>query len=262
VDEVFKALADPHRRELLDRLNERNGQTLQQLCAGMEMARQSVTKHLAVLEAAGLVTTVKQGREKLHYLNAAPISDIADRWIGRYHRQRAQALADLKSTLEDHSMPTPEFVYATYINTTPEQLWNALIDPAFTMRYWGTELHSDWKKGAPLYWGTEREDLGQTVLEFEPHTRLSYGWHNYQPSHATFFGWSEQKLAELQKEPISKVTFTLEPVDQAVKLTVVHDGFKEDTEMLRAISGRKPQTGGWVEIISKLKTLMETGETM
>ena len=101
MDEVFKALADPSRRRLLDRLNARNGQTLRELCAGLDMARQSVSKHLAILEAANLVTTVRRGREKLHYLNAAPINDIAERWITRYDRQRVHALADLKQALEE-----------------------------------------------------------------------------------------------------------------------------------------------------------------
>ena len=100
VDEVFKALAHPSRRRLLDRLNDRNGQTLTQLCAGLDMARQSVSKHLDVLEGAALVTTVRRGREKLHYLNAEPINAIADRWINQYHRVRAQSLADLKTALE------------------------------------------------------------------------------------------------------------------------------------------------------------------
>jgi DNA-binding transcriptional ArsR family regulator len=100
VDEVFKALADDSRRMLLDRLNERNGQTLTELCAGLDMARQSVSKHLAVLEAANLVTTVRRGREKLHYLNPEPINAIADRWISRYDRGRVAALADLKTALE------------------------------------------------------------------------------------------------------------------------------------------------------------------
>src|SRR5438067_5521501 len=96
MDEVFRALADPSRRQLLDRLNDRNGQTLRELCAGLDMARQSVSKHLTILEAANLVTTVRRGREKLHYLNAAPINDIAERWIHRYDRQRVHALGDLK----------------------------------------------------------------------------------------------------------------------------------------------------------------------
>src|SRR5438067_8068933 len=100
VDEIFRALADPSRRRLLDSLNTRNGQTLRELCSGLEMARQSVSKHLAILEAANLVTTVRRGREKLHYLNAAPINDISERWITRYERARVHALADLKRALE------------------------------------------------------------------------------------------------------------------------------------------------------------------
>jgi DNA-binding transcriptional ArsR family regulator len=106
-DEVFKALADASRRELLDRLNERNGQTLQELCAGLDMARQSVSKHLAVLEDASLVVIVWRGREKLHYLNPAPINDIAERWIKQYDRARVRALADLKQALEETSWEQP-----------------------------------------------------------------------------------------------------------------------------------------------------------
>src|SRR5215210_7569347 len=116
-DEVFRALADPSRRQLLDTLNHRNGQTLRELCAGLQMARQSVSKHLAILEAANLVTTVRRGREKLHYLNAAPISEIGERWITRYERERVRALADLKHALEDTTMDKPSFVYTTYIAT-------------------------------------------------------------------------------------------------------------------------------------------------
>src|SRR6187402_1436043 len=118
-DEVFKALADASRRELLDRLNARNGQTLAELCDGLAMSRQAVSKHLVALEAAGLVTTLRRGREKLHYLDAAPINAIADRWISRYDRPRAQALADLKTALE-HPMTEPTFVYTSYIDATPE----------------------------------------------------------------------------------------------------------------------------------------------
>jgi DNA-binding transcriptional ArsR family regulator len=108
MDEVFKALADPSRRALLDSLNARNGQTLRELCAGLEMARQSVSKHLAVLEKAGLVATMRRGREKLHYLNAEPINAIAERWIDQYSRERVRALADLKRALESTPMERPE----------------------------------------------------------------------------------------------------------------------------------------------------------
>ena len=102
MDEIFRALADPSRRLLLDSLNERNGQTLRELCSGLDMARQSVSKHLAVLEAANLVTTVRRGREKHHYLNAAPINEIAERWITRYEQDRVHALADLKKSTGGH----------------------------------------------------------------------------------------------------------------------------------------------------------------
>ena len=103
VDAVFKALADPSRRQLLDQLREKNGQTLSELCEHLDMTRQAVTKHLALLEKANLVATVWRGREKLHYLNPMPIHEIYERWIGKYERQRLRALHDLKKGLEaDH----------------------------------------------------------------------------------------------------------------------------------------------------------------
>jgi DNA-binding transcriptional ArsR family regulator len=103
MDEVFKALADASRRELLDRLRAENGQTLGDLCARLAMTRQAVSKHLAILEAANLVSTVKRGREKLHYLNPVPIHEIAERWIGKFERSRLHALSELKKGLEaDH----------------------------------------------------------------------------------------------------------------------------------------------------------------
>src|SRR3954451_24813941 len=110
MDEVFRALADPSRRVLLDSLTARNGQTLRELCAGLNTTRQSVSKHLAVLEAANLGTTVPRRREKLPYLNAAPINEIGERWITRYERERVHALADLKRVLEDTPMDKPTFV--------------------------------------------------------------------------------------------------------------------------------------------------------
>src|SRR3954463_10769354 len=153
MDEVFRALGDRSRRQLLDSLNARNGQTLRELCSGLEMARQSVSKHLAVLEAANLVTTVRRGREKFHYLNAAPIHEISERWINRYHEARVHALADLKRELEDPAVDRPTFVYTTYIRTTPERLWQALTDPAFTKRYWGATFDTDWQAGGAEGWG-------------------------------------------------------------------------------------------------------------
>ena len=101
MDAVFKALADPSRRKLLDVLHQNNGQTLGELCRPLEMTRQAVTKHLVVLEAANLIATVWRGREKLHYLNPVPLHEIYERWIGKYERHRLQALSDLKKNLEE-----------------------------------------------------------------------------------------------------------------------------------------------------------------
>src|SRR3954454_14098572 len=172
MDDVFRALADTSRRRLLDSLNARNGQTQRELCAGLEMSRQAVSKHLAVLEGADLVTTVRRGREKFHYLNPAPINEIGERWINHYERGRVEALADLKRALEDTPMDKPSFVYTTYINTTPERLWQALTEPAFTERYWGMVFESDWKPGSRYtlhQFGLSIADDEQVVLEADPY---------------------------------------------------------------------------------------------
>jgi uncharacterized protein YndB with AHSA1/START domain len=259
MDEVFKALADASRRRLLDSLNARNGQNLRELCAGLDMARQSVSKHLAVLEAANLVTTMWRGREKLHYLNAAPINAIAERWIDQYDRERARALADLKRALEQEPMEDQEFVYTTYINTTPERLWQALTDPAFTRRYWGVTFDTDWTVGSTIVWeerGVKTADPEQVVLESEPHRRLAYTWHTFSPEWAEAFEVSDDVLARVSRERRSKVTFDIEPVGQMVKLTVVHRGFEPDSTVRSMVSQ------GWPELLSSLKTLLETGETL
>ncbi|HEU4945762.1 MAG TPA: metalloregulator ArsR/SmtB family transcription factor [Kribbella sp.] len=259
MDEVFKALADASRRRLLDSLNAHNGQTLRELCAGLDMARQSVSKHLAVLERAELVTTMWRGREKLHYLNAAPINAIADRWINRYDRRRAHLLADLKTTLEQEPMTRTDFVYTTYINTTPERLWQALTDPAFTERYWGLRFETDWQVGSTMTWkqgDVTMADPEQVVLESEPGRRLAYTWHTFTPAFAATVGLSEDVLATIGKEGRSKVTFDIHPVGSMVRLTVVHDEFEPDSAVLEMISG------GWPHLLSDLKTLLETGETL
>ncbi|MFJ1761104.1 ArsR/SmtB family transcription factor [Amycolatopsis sp. NPDC088138] len=254
MDEVFKALADPSRRQLLDVLNERNGQTLRELCAGLDMARQSVSKHLAVLEAAGLVTTTWRGREKLHHLDAAPINGIAERWMTRYDRHRAGALADLKRALE--SAPMNEFAYTTYISTTPEKLWQALTDPAFTRQYWGVSFETDWKKGSPMVWaesGAKTSDPDQVVLESDPFHRLSYTWHTFTQEWAKGAGVDDETLAKLRGEKRSKVSFTIEPHGEKVKLTVLHDGFDDES------TTRSMCSEGWPALLSSLKTLLETG---
>lgn len=259
MDEVFKALADSNRRQLLDRLNARNGQRLRELCAGLGMARQSVSKHLALLEAANLVTTVRRGREKLHYLNAVPIHAIADRWIHQYDQRRVEALADLKQALESDPMSDSAFVYTTFIATTPQRLWRALTEPSFTRQYWGVTFDTDWQPGSTMSWhenGHRTDDPAQVVLEAEPHRRLAYTWHTPTPEWAAAAGVDDDLLATLSAEDRSRVTFEIEPFGETVKLTVIHDGFPPGSTMREMVSG------GWPHLLSDLKTLLETGNTL
>nr|WP_036495831.1 metalloregulator ArsR/SmtB family transcription factor [Nocardia sp. BMG111209] len=258
MDEVFKALADPSRRLLLDSLNAHNGQTLAQLCAGLRLTRQAVSKHLAVLAAANLVTTRRRGREKLHYLNAEPINAISDRWIHHYDHRRVHALADLKTALESATVSN-EFVYTTYIRTTPEQLWRALTEPAFTRRYWGVSFDTDWRPGSELVWHEKNwtgKDPEQKVLESDPYRRLSYTWHTFTPEFAAAMDLDPEQVPAWAREPRSRVTFELEPQGESVKLTVVHGNFAPGSGLLTAISG------GWPHILANLKTLLETGDTL
>ena len=259
MDEVFKALADASRRRLLDGLNANNGQNLRDLCAGLDMSRQSVSKHLAVLEAANLVSTVWRGREKLHYLNADPINAIAQRWINQYDAGRVHALADLKTALEQNPMSKPEFVYTTYINTTPEKLWTALTDPAFTHRYWGATFETDWQTGSTMDWeygGVKMVDPSQVVVVADPYRRLSYRWHAITPEFAKMIELSDEEFQKLSTERRTKVTFEIEQVGEIVKLTVVHDDFAPGSTLLEGLSQ------GWVHILANLKTLLETGDTL
>jgi DNA-binding transcriptional ArsR family regulator/uncharacterized protein YndB with AHSA1/START domain len=258
-DDVFKALADPSRRLLLDSLNERNGQTLRELGSRLEMARQSVSKHLDVLEAANLITTVRRGREKHHYLNAAPINEIAERWINHYERDRVHALADLKRALEDTPMDKPSFVYTTYIQTSPERLWQALTERTFTERYWSISFDSDWKPGSTVTWhqrGVTIADPEQVVLEAEPFRRLSYTWHTFSAEWAEALGLTDDARERLAAEPRSKVTFEIEPLGDQVKLTVIHDGL-EPAGLTGSLISQ-----GWPRVLANLKTLLETGQTL
>jgi len=257
--DVFKALADPSRRLLLDRLNARNGQSLRELSDGLAMSRQSVTKHLAVLEAAALVTTLRQGREKLHYLNAAPINEIAERWITRYDRDRVEALADLKRALEETPVSTPQFVYTTYIKTTPQRLWQALTDPAFTARWWQITVDTDWAVGSSMVWdnnGVLIADPEQVVLESEPYRRLAYTWHTFTPELNERMHLEEETFAALASERRSRATFDIEQLGEMVKLTVVHDDFEPDGIAITMVGT------GWPLVLSSLKTLLETDEPL
>jgi uncharacterized protein YndB with AHSA1/START domain/DNA-binding transcriptional ArsR family regulator len=257
MDEVFRALADPSRRRLLDRLNDRGGQSLRELCDGLEMTRQSVSKHLALLEAANLITSVRRGREKLHYLNAEPINEISERWINHYERGRVHALADLKRALEDTDMPNPEFVYTTYIQASPELVWRALTEPAFTERYWRVSFDTDWKVGSSFILHNKGITIAhpeQLILEAEPYSRLAYTWQTHTPEWAQANGIDDETYAKLSTERRSKVTFEIEAVEQASKLTVIHDDFDPGSTMLGMVSR------GWPRVLSDMKTLLERGE--
>src|SRR5262249_44256442 len=258
-DDVFRALADPTRRQLLDSLNARNGKTLGELCAGLDMARQSVSKHLDILEAANLVTTLRRGREKLHFLNPAPISEIGERWIRRYDAGRVEALTDLKRALEEPPMEPPSFVYTTYIPPSPERPWRALTEPEFTHRYWGATLESDWQTGSPVtftFRGVRVVDPEQVVLESDPYRRLSYSWHTMTDELAARIGLSVEDTARAQPEERSKVVFDIEDQGPLVKLSIVHDGFEPGSLVATLVSK------GWPQVLSGLKTLLETGNTL
>src|SRR6202161_428393 len=147
MDEVFRALADPTRRTLLDELFKEDGQTLSALEQRLPMTRFGVMKHLKVLEEAGLVVTSRRGREKLHFLNPVPIRLIHDRWVSKYSEPWVAGLSEIKERLESQM----EKVYEIFIKTTPERLWEAIIDPEIRAKYnFGAAAYSEWKVGAPI----------------------------------------------------------------------------------------------------------------
>src|SRR6266567_4105647 len=161
---VFRALADKSRRQLLDRLHIENGQTLGELCQGLDMTRQAVAKHLAILEEANLVATQRRGREKLHFINPVPINEIAERWIGKFERPRLGALSDLKESLEvapskevfagankverKPTMAESRFHYLTYIRAAPDKVWEALTSAEMMKSYFfGLPFEAELKTG-------------------------------------------------------------------------------------------------------------------
>lgn len=257
MDEVFKALADPSRRLLLDSLNDRDGQSLRELCGRLSMARQSVSKHLAVLEAANLVTTLRQGREKLHFINAEPINAVADRWIDRYDATRVQTLADLKTVLDNPGM-VGEFVYTTYIRTTPERLWQAITNPAYSSGYLAHAIESDWQKGSTYTWIEDTlriEDPEQVIVESDPYQRLAFTFHAFTPELLEIAPeLGEETIAAAAAERRSRVSFDIEPIGDQVKLTVTHDGFDPGSVVRDVIAH------SWPVKLSSLKSGLEQSD--
>jgi uncharacterized protein YndB with AHSA1/START domain len=241
VDEVFRALADPTRRSLLDELFREDGQTLGQLEARFEMTRFGVMKHLKLLEEAGLVVTRRRGREKLHHLNPVPIRLVHDRWVSKYAEPWAAALSDLKQELES----TMEKVFEIYIRTTPERLWKAITDPDIQSRYhFGNRTTSDWTAGSSYEINNEKAPFalveGENV-EVDPPRRL------VQRQTAM---WSD----EAKQEGPTRITWDIEPVGDSCRLTVTHDELREDASA--------ELYGGWPMVLSGLKTWLETGEQL
>jgi uncharacterized protein YndB with AHSA1/START domain/DNA-binding transcriptional ArsR family regulator len=257
MDAVFRALADPTRRSLLDELFERDGQTLSALEQRLPMTRFGVMKHLRLLEQAGLVTTKRRGREKLHFLNPVPIRLVHDRWVSKYSEPWAAALSGMKKSIEEeadmnaHSSgkrpwtaAPEEKVFEIFIRTTPERLWQAITDPQMRRQYnFGAQVSTDWKPGSHYALSHPRggDIAAGENLEVEPPRRLVQSFNAL---------WSD----EVKREGTSRVTWEIEPVGDSCRLTVTHDQLRADAH--------GELYGGWPMILSGLKTLLETGEKL
>jgi len=240
--DIFKALSDPTRRQLLDTLRDRDGQTLTELEAGLGMTRFGVMKHLKVLEDAGLVVTKRAGRFKYHYLNAAPIQEVADRWIAPYAKPLARFALDLKTTLEMRQTMAdkPDFVLQTYIRTTPGALWDALVNPDKTQQYYyGSRVQTDLKVGSRFFYTSPQNEvmLDGELLEITPEKRLV----------STFIApWA-------QNSQPTRVVFEIEQMGEICKLTITHH------DVDKANAGAE---AGWAIIAAGLKSLLETGRSL
>ncbi|MEJ3653820.1 metalloregulator ArsR/SmtB family transcription factor [Actinomycetes bacterium KLBMP 9759] len=244
MEKVFKALADGSRRHLLDLLHANNGQTLGELCEHLDMARQSATQHLAVLEAANLISTVKRGREKLHYLNPVPLQEIQERWIDKFERPRLRTLSAVRRHAEGQQMSKPEFVYVTYIESTPEKVWEAITDPDLSGQWWGHGNVSDWKVGSS--WehrrtdGSGVADIVGTVLESDPPRRLVL---------------DGSGPGEERPNGPGVMTFDIEPHGSITRLTVTDGNYRDEEE-------RAGSATTWPGVLANLKSFLETGSVL
>lgn len=250
-DALFRALADPSRRLLLDRLYQRDGQALGELEAALpRMTRIGVMKHLRVLERADLVVSHRSGRKRLHYLNPVPIRRLHDRWLGRFRTRAADVLLALQSHIEESDVQTdaPErdelrFVSQIVIRATPERVWRAITESEFTLRYYyASSVESDWKPGSPFrYRIGETDAIVGTIIEADPPRRLVQ----------TFDArWDSDVAADAP----SRLSWELEEIEPGItKVTTIHDGFASRTATLHQVAGGMPF------ILSGLKTLLETG---
>ena len=240
-DAVFRALADPNRRLLLDRLADDDGQSIHDLGAGLAMGRFGVAKHLGVLERAGLVTSRRSGRRRLHYLNPVPIHDIYSRWVSRYSAPWAEFMSRLKTGLETENKP--RHVYQVFIRAKPEEIWNAITDGRLTERYYhGMRVVSAWRAGARYAYrdGDGRVSIKGEVVEIDPPRRLVQ----------TF------RFASRGDAP-SRVTWEIERRGDFCRLSLAHE--------FEAVDGTYESVAdpmGWQFILSSLKSLLETSEPL
>lgn len=243
LDPIFRALADPTRRGILDALFARDGQSVSELDSRLPMTRFGVMKHLKVLEAAGLVIARKQGREKRHYLNAVPIQRVYDRWASRYAQPWARHLTDLKARMETPMGEYPAYIQEIFIRTTPEALWKAMTQPDLTEQYYfGSRIESALEPGGayvmPDPAGGKPYHDGE-IVEVDPPRKLvtTFRWHGEPPE--------------------TKVTWLIKEAEPGLcKLTLLHEGLDPDAELTAAIKT------GWSRILSGLKTVLETGSPM
>lgn len=276
MDEVFRALGDPSRRRLLDSLRLHGGQSLRQLCSGLDMTRQSVSKHLAVLEAANLVTTARRGREKLHFLNPVPIRLIHDRWIDKYTVRQVAALTDLKREVEDWGMneasrndaAVTTQIYRVYIRATAQAIWDAVTRPEWTNRYGYTGYADyDLRQGGAYRvrpndeFRRQSEAMGHPcpdvivdgeVLEADPPHRLRTTWRMLMDP-------------EIAVEGFTTLTYEIREIgDGSCSLTVTHDvtGAPKLADLVAGVHEDSGAGGGWSWILSDLKSLLETGRAL
>jgi uncharacterized protein YndB with AHSA1/START domain/DNA-binding transcriptional ArsR family regulator len=265
LDAVFKALADPTRRLLLDRLRAENGQTLGELCARLGMTRQSATQHLDLLVRANLVTVLRRGRERLHYLNPVPIHEIQERWISGFEQPWLRALSTIRNQAEEYAMistdatpaatvgatpaassaAVPAYVYVTYIRATAEQVWAALTNADLSAQYWGQAAVSDFETGSDWQLRSPEDAsavkvVGKVVKSDRP-TKLVLTFEDAPDS-------------QPPRDP-SVVTFLVEPHEDIVRLTVTHENLA-NVEQFGGISR------GWPGVLANLKSLLETGAVL
>jgi uncharacterized protein YndB with AHSA1/START domain/DNA-binding transcriptional ArsR family regulator len=250
-NEIFKALADPSRRTLLDLLHASDGRTLNDLCTPLHMSRFGVMKHLNLLEEAGLITTRKVGREKLHYLNAVPIRQLYDQWVSKYAEPWAIELTSIKNELERETnmKEKPRHVNRFAIKAKPEQVWQAITDPAKTSKFWfNCSIRSTWEIGSPFeLWNP----VGMKAVEGIILT--------IDPPHKLVMSWKFLSFPDTASESLSRITWEIESHAEysgVTVVTIVHDEFEQ------AVNTAKILENGLPMVLSGMKTLLETGSTL